>query len=59
MGNIIPIGTSVSLFIFILGETRCLNSIDTHLVINEWDICTVADYWGCIEKFKKKIEEDN
>ncbi|MFC0323664.1 hypothetical protein ACFFHT_08895 [Gallibacterium melopsittaci] len=31
-----------------------INSIDTHLVINGWDICTVADYWGCIDKFKKK-----
>lgn len=25
-----------------------VNSIDTHLVINDWDICTVEDYWGCV-----------
>lgn len=27
-----------------------VNSIDTHLVINDWDICFVEDYWSCIEK---------
>ncbi|MGX2956086.1 hypothetical protein [Ursidibacter arcticus] len=29
-----------------------VNSIDTHLVINEWDICTEEDYWGCVEKHR-------
>lgn len=29
-----------------------VNSIDTHLVINDWDICTVEDYWGCIQKYR-------
>lgn len=29
-----------------------VNSIDTHLVINDWDICTVDDYWECIKKYR-------
>ncbi|HHF3391692.1 TPA: hypothetical protein ACPO1V_001744 [Haemophilus influenzae] len=29
-----------------------INSIDTHLVINDWDIASVKDFWGCIEKNK-------
>lgn len=27
-----------------------VNSIDTHLVINDWDICSVDDYWQCVEQ---------
>lgn len=27
-----------------------VNSIDTHLVINDWDICSADDYWGCVEQ---------
>ncbi|EQA02258.1 MULTISPECIES: hypothetical protein [Pasteurellaceae] len=27
-----------------------INSIDTHLVINDWDICTVDDYWNCVKQ---------
>ncbi|GJI56946.1 hypothetical protein HEMROJRC1_20580 [Rodentibacter sp. JRC1] len=31
-----------------------VNSIDTHLIINDWDICTVQDYWDCIKENKIK-----
>lgn len=24
--------------------------LDTHLLINDWDICTVDDYWNCIKQ---------
>lgn len=33
----------LDLFVFI-------NSIDTHLMINNWDICSIEDYWGCVEQ---------
>lgn len=29
-----------------------VNSIDTHLVINNWDICSEDDYWKCIEQYR-------
>lgn len=45
-------GDDLDIFLFI-------NSIDTHLVINGWDICTVEDYWNCIDTFKQRVEENN
>lgn len=30
-----------------------INSIDTHLVINDWDICTVDDFWSCVAQNKR------
>ena len=31
-----------------------VNSIDTHLVINDFDICTAQDYWDCVKENKVK-----
>lgn len=34
-----------------------VNSIDTHLVINDWDICSLDDYWGCVEKNRVTLKQ--
>lgn len=34
-----------------------VNSIDTHLVINDWDIGRVDDYWQCIAQVSKKTKQ--